>query len=236
MPFFDPDPKFSERRCSAMIEEQLAARGIWSERVLSAFARVKRHEFVSEALYQRAYDDTPLPIGSGQTISQPYIVAYMTQELQLAGSERVLEIGTGSGYQTAILAELCRLVVSVERLPELYEKARERLLLQLGYANIRLLLANGLEEPFASDFDRILITAGAAAPPVSLMALLRPGGFLIAPIGELSSQFLYKISAVDESQRHAPEGELWQGYPGFRFRRLAGVRFVPLIGPGSWQA
>lgn len=233
--FHDPDPKSSERRRLSMIQGQLINRGIWDQRILNAFNKVKRHEFVSEALYSRAYDDNPLPIGSSQTISQPYIVAYMTQELILEGGEKVLEIGTGSGFQTAILAELSGFVYSLERIRELYDKAKDRLLRRMGYHNVRLIFGNGLEEIHLGNFDRILIAAGASKPPERLMQILNPGGYLIAPIGDRDIQYLYRVTKLGAEMKYRPEGESWSEYPGFMFKRLTGCRFVPLIGPGSWQ-
>jgi protein-L-isoaspartate(D-aspartate) O-methyltransferase len=232
--YHDPDPKASAKMRRDMVENQLRARGIWDQRVLQAFDTVKRHEFVSEALYRRAYDDNPLPIGSSQTISQPYIVAYMTQALQLEGTERVLEIGTGSGYQTAILAELARYVVSVERIPDLFYQAQERLLDGLAYSNIHLLLNEQGDLAEAGEgFDRVLVTAAVPSPPDFLLAKLAPGGLMVAPIGDRGVQDLYRITR--EGGDYRPEGESWGHYPGFYFRRLLGVRFVPLIGRGGWN-
>ena len=230
----DPDPKASAQMRQRMIDGQLRGRGIWDEKVLNAFQVVQRHEFVSEALYRRAYEDYPLPISAGQTISQPYIVAYMTQELLLQGEERVLEIGTGSGFQAAILAQLCQMVVSIERIKELYTQAWERLIVHMGYRNIRLILGNGLSnDEIKQGFDRIVVTASGPHPPVSLMRLLKPGGMMIIPIGDRESQVLYRIVHLQEGQ--IVDGQLWSEYPGFAFRRLLDVRFVPLIGPGGWN-
>src|SRR5437870_5666784 len=159
-----------------MVEEQLVRRGITDARVLSAMAKAPRHLFVEEALRGRAYGDHPLPIGEEQTISQPYIVALMTQLLELAGCEKVLEIGTGSGYQTAVLAELARRVCSVERLPRLAERARA-LLEQLGHTNVWVRVGSGtLGWPDEAPFDRILVTAGGPVVPPPLFQQLAEAG------------------------------------------------------------
>lgn len=173
---------WAERR-REMVERQLASRGIGDPRVLAAMAGVPRERFVPEELRQRSYDDGPLPIAAGQTISQPYIVAYMTETLALSGGERVLEIGTGSGYQTAVLAALAREVVSVEIVPELSRAAGERLR-GLGIANVRLVVGNGREGfPAGAPYDRLLLTAAPAEFPAELLAQLGPEGIAIAPVG-----------------------------------------------------
>jgi protein-L-isoaspartate(D-aspartate) O-methyltransferase len=166
-----------------MLSTQLRARGIRDERVLAAMARVPRHEFVGEGFRSQAYGDHPIPIGQGQTLSQPYIVAVMLEALALDGSERVLEIGTGSGYQSALLAELVRQVFSVERLPGLARSATE-LLDRLGYRNITIVLGDGnqgLAEQ--APFDAILVAAAAPRIPPELFAQLHEGGRMIAPVG-----------------------------------------------------
>src|SRR5688572_21455259 len=151
------------RERERMVEEQLGRRGITDARVLAALRKVPRHRFVEEALRDRAYGDHPLPIGDGQTISQPYMVGAMTQLLRLTGAEKVLEIGTGSGYQTAVLAELARRVCSIERLPALATRAR-RILEELGYTNAVVKTADGTYGwPDEAPFDRVLVTAGAPA-------------------------------------------------------------------------
>ncbi len=173
-----------------MVEEQLRRRGIRDERVLDAFRRVQRHTFVPAESEPDAYDDHPLPIGEGQTISQPYMVALMTQCLELKGSERVLEIGTGSGYQTAILCELARKVHSIERIAALSERAGMTLQ-YLGYRNYELRLGDGtLGWPEAAPFDRILVTAAAPDVPPSLKRQLADGGILVIPVGPVGYQQL----------------------------------------------
>jgi protein-L-isoaspartate(D-aspartate) O-methyltransferase len=203
-----------------MVEEQLVRRGITDERVLGAMRRVPRHRFVEEALRDRAYGDHPLPIGENQTISQPYIVAAMTQLLQLGGAEKVLEVGTGSGYQTAILAELARRVCSVERLPGLAMRAR-RTLEDLGYTNAVVKTADGTygwsdEAPF----DRILVTAGAPTVPAPLFQQLVEGGRLVVPVGEAQAQVLHVVEKVDGQMRTSTD---------------CGCVFVKLVGRYGWE-
>src|SRR5438874_5725081 len=177
-----------------MITDQLAARGIRDQRVLEAMRRVPRHAFVLEESRALAYADRALPIGSGQTISQPFMVAVMTEALLLKGTERVLEIGTGSGYQAAILAELALEVISIERRPELAETARA-MLAALGYANIQVIVGDGtVGFPSAPPFDRILVAAGEPRVPESLKQQLSPtGGRLVIPIGPAEQQRLAVI-------------------------------------------
>jgi protein-L-isoaspartate(D-aspartate) O-methyltransferase len=183
-------------------------------------ARIPRERFVPPESARYAYEDGPLPIGLNQTISQPYIVAYMTEGLELTGQEKVLEIGTGSGYQTAILAELSRLVVSTERLPQLLEKARETLD-SLGYRNIELHLA---EETLGwkadAPYDAIIATAAAPYIPQELVAQLKIGGRMIIPVGSRYMQELCKLV------RHRNRNEI---------RNLGACRFVSLIGKGAWS-
>ena len=165
---------------AAFLREQ----GIRDERVLAAFAEVPRRLFVPEPLREAADGDHPLPIGHGQTISQPFVVAYMTERLRLAGQERVLEVGTGSGYQTAILARLAEEVLSIEIVPELAARAREVLLDELHVANVRLRTGDGsLGWPEEAPFDRIMVTAAAPEVPAALVAQLAPGGRMILPVG-----------------------------------------------------
>ena len=166
-----------------MIEGQLVPRGIADKRVLGAFNAVKRHEFISERLIEAAYEDHPLPIGEGQTISQPYMVALMTELLELKGGERVLEIGTGSGYQTAILANLAKEVFSVERISSLAKNA-ESTLRRLGIKNVEIKISDGTmgwEEH--SPYDGIIVTAAAPKIPHSYIAQLATGGRLVIPVG-----------------------------------------------------
>ncbi len=176
-----------------MVREQLIGRGIRDPRVLAAMRRVPRHEFVPPNLRDRAYEDSPLPIGGGQTISQPYIVAYMTQALALRPQDVVLEIGTGSGYQTAILAELAKRVYSLERRPELSTRARA-VLERLGYHNVQLHIGDGTQGlPEFAPYDAILVTAAAPSIPVPLQEQLADGGRLVLPIGEQRQQLLQRI-------------------------------------------
>jgi protein-L-isoaspartate(D-aspartate) O-methyltransferase len=159
--------------------------GIRDERVLRAFAEVRRELFVPERWRADAEADHPLPIGCGQTISQPYVVAWMTERLRLAGAERVLEVGTGSGYQTAILAHLAAEVFSIEIVPELAERARALLVERLGLGNVRLRTGDGAEGwPEEAPYDRVLVTAAAPEVPPALVAQLAPGGRMILPVGE----------------------------------------------------
>jgi protein-L-isoaspartate(D-aspartate) O-methyltransferase len=200
-----------------MVATQLRGRGLEDERVLSAMARVPRHLFVSDDMAALAYADEPLPIGRGQTISQPYIVAYMTETLRLGGGEKVLEIGTGSGYQTAVLAELAGEVWTVEIIEELSFRAKERLD-ALGYENIRFKLGDGFAGwPDAAPFDGIVVTAAPASVPEALERQLAQGGRMIVPVG-LGSQELVLIRR---------EGD------AFRRQGLIGVRFVPLVRRGA---
>ena len=202
-----------------MVAEQLRARGIRDPRVLAAMARIPRHRFVQEALVGRAYGDIPLPIGDGQTISQPYMVALMSEALGLRGGERVLEVGTGSGYQTAVLAELAGKVYSVERVRPLAERAR-RLLGDLGYYNIRIRVGDGsLGWPDEAPFDAILVAAGAPDVPAALTAQLGEGGRLVAPVGTPDAQTLRR--AVRRRDGVATED-------------LTGCVFVRLVGAGGW--
>lgn len=178
----------------AMVAEQLVARGIRSQRVLDALRVVPRHRFIPSEATASAYEDRPLPIGLDQTISQPYMVARMTELLDLAPTDRVLEIGTGSGYQTAVLAELCAEVVTLERHPALHEQARNTLG-ALGYANIELICADGtLGYPPRAPYDAILVTAGSPRIPPLLLAQLAEGARLICPVGTRQQQRLMKVT------------------------------------------
>ena len=202
-----------------MVRTQIEQRGIRDKLVLHAMRRVPRHAFIPERLRRQAYDDTPLSIGRGQTISQPYMVALMTDRLELAGTEHVLEIGTGSGYQTAILAELAADVVSVERVASLAERARKTLDEQ-GCENVRVEVGDGtLGWPDGAPYDRILVTAGAPEVPPSLKAQLAENGRLVIPVGQRYSQTLTVVT------RH-----------GDRFDEQAdcACTFVRLIGQEGW--
>ena len=198
-----------------MVETQIKARGIKDERVLKAMLKVPRHLFVDEALRDQAYGDFPLPIGEGQTISQPYIVALMTEALELKGIERVLEIGTGSGYQTAILAELALWVYTIERFPTLLERAK-KVLKELGYKNISFKLDDGtLGWKEAAPFDAIIVTAASPDIPPPLVEQLAEGGRMVIPVGDEFSQTL--IKGVKKG------GKL-------HTKALEPVRFVKLVG------
>lgn len=213
-------PDFALAR-KKMVQEQLIARGINDKRVLDAMMKVPRHLFVEEGLWHQAYGDFPLPIGEGQTISQPYIVALMTEALQVTGDEKVLEIGTGSGYQAAILAELTTHVYSIERISSVAAKAR-KILDQLGYASVLIRVSDGTlgwqeDAPFAG----IIVTAGAPAIPPTLIEQLEMGGRLVIPVGNEYSQILLKVVKQEK---------------GYKEKDMGGVRFVKLIGDHGWKA
>jgi len=202
-----------------MVEEQIVARGIRDPRVIAALKKIPRHLFVEEALQGQAYTDHPLPIGEKQTISQPYMVALMTEALQLTGKEKVLEIGAGSGYQTAVLAEVAQAVFSIERILALTLRAR-KLLEDLGYGNAEIKFSDGtqgwVEE---SPFDGIIVTAGAPDVPQPLVDQLAVGGRLVIPVGDAYVQDLLRITKTEE---------------GIRKEDLGGCRFVKLIGRYGW--
>ena len=183
------DARFASMR-RAMVDRQLKARGIRSEAVLAAMAKVPRHRFVRSVDTDLAYSDMPLPIGSGQTISQPFIVAYMTEVLDVARGEKVLEIGTGSGYQAAVLAGLARDVYSIEIIPELAERARARLQ-ELGYRNVHVRVGDGyLGWPEAQPFDRIMVTAAPDHVPEPLVQQLASNGHMVIPVGRGAQKLL----------------------------------------------
>jgi len=197
-----------------MVELQLRARGIVDERVLDAMSRVPRHEFTPERYRDQAYEDHPVPIGEGQTISQPYIVALMLEALSLMPADRVLEVGTGSGYVTALLAELAAQVISVERHAMLSDEARA-LLTRLGYANVKVIVGDGSQGfPECAPYDAILVSAAAAGLPRPLLAQLAERGRMIIPVGPADSQQLQLI-------------RMQNGQPQTTLRELC--RFVPLI-------
>jgi protein-L-isoaspartate(D-aspartate) O-methyltransferase len=202
-----------------MIERHLVARGIHDKRVLQAMGAIPRERFVDRAMRWQAYDDRPLPIGQGQTISQPYIVALMSEALELRGNEKVLEIGTGSGYQTAVLAELSEAVYSVERVQALLERARA-ILDGLGYSNIFLKTYNGtLGWSEYAPYQAIIVTAGAPGIPRPLIDQLDEGGRFVIPVGDRFGQDLVKITKIN--------GRLNE-------KSLGAVRFVSLIGEYGW--
>ncbi|MBF0557928.1 MAG: protein-L-isoaspartate(D-aspartate) O-methyltransferase [Nitrospirae bacterium] len=204
-----------------MVETQLLTRGIRDSRVLEAMKKVQRHKFVPEAMLGSSYDDIALPIGEGQTISQPYMVAVMTELLAMSGDEKVLEIGTGSGYQAAVLSELAREVYTIERIPVLADKARARLE-DLGYNNVFVVTGDGsrgLEDK--SPFDRIIITAAAPELPVVIINQLREDGIIVGPVGDRMSQVVVKgrkKKGVLVEEFHTP------------------CIFVPLIGEYGWKS
>jgi protein-L-isoaspartate(D-aspartate) O-methyltransferase len=210
---FENGSGFSDLRVR-MVESQLRARGIGDQRVLDAMSRVPRHEFAPEKYRDQAYEDHPLPIGEGQTISQPYIVASMLQTLALAPADRVLEVGTGSGYLTALLAGLATQVFSVERHAALADAARE-LLGRMGYTNVRIIVGDG-SRGFAegAPYDAIIVSAAAAEVPRSLLEQLAEGGRLIIPVGPADSQQLQLI-------------RMENGQPRISLHELC--RFVPLV-------
>jgi protein-L-isoaspartate(D-aspartate) O-methyltransferase len=203
-----------------MVETQIRRRGIHNERVLHAMASVPRHEFVPFEHRTRAYQDEPLPIGEEQTISQPYIVAAMTVLLRLAGNERVLEIGTGCGYQTAVLSLLAPEVFTIEFRSELARAARERLQ-RLGYGNVRSLCGDGsLGLPTFAPFDAILVTAAAPGVPSPLTEQLAAGGRMVIPVGTATQQELLLVTKQGSENR---------------IERHEGCRFVPLYGQHGWK-
>jgi protein-L-isoaspartate(D-aspartate) O-methyltransferase len=213
-----------KKECAAermeMIEKQLRRRGITDAAVLGAMMAVPRHEFVPEEIRSNAYEDAPLPIGGGQTISQPYIVAAMTAALHLRASDRVLEIGTGCGYQAAVLACLAKDVFTIERRPELASSASARLA-RIGYENAHVHCGDGtLGLPEFAPFDAILVAAAAPAIPKPLLAQLAEGGRMIVPVGDAEHQELQLV------EKHGD---------AFPTKMLEGCRFVPLVGYHGWQ-
>ena len=203
-----------------MVEEQLISRGVKDPRVIAAMKKIPRHLFVEEALQNQAYTDHPLPIGEKQTISQPYIVALMTEALELKGTEKVLEIGAGSGYQTAVLAELAQKVFSIERIRSLAIRAR-KLLFELGYFNVDIKIFDGtygwVEE---GPFDAIIVTAGGPEIPQPLLDQLGVGGRLVIPVGDAYVQDLIRLRKKED---------------GIHKEDLGGCRFVKLIGKYGWE-
>ncbi|MDD5450165.1 MAG: protein-L-isoaspartate(D-aspartate) O-methyltransferase [Candidatus Omnitrophica bacterium] len=205
---------------NAMVDAQLIARGITDRRVLDAFRRVLRHEFVPDSLKKQAYEDHPLPIGEGQTISQPYMVAIMTESLGLKGSEKVLEIGTGSGYQTAILAELAKEVYSIERFADLADAAKKTLD-GLGYKNVTVKTGDGtLGWQEQAPYDGIIVTAGAPEIPESLIKQLKESGRLVIPVGGTFSQVLTVFTKKKDK---------------IISNEICGCVFVPLVGKEGWR-
>jgi protein-L-isoaspartate(D-aspartate) O-methyltransferase len=212
-----PDYRLARER---MVKTQLVPRGIKNPRVLKVMGKIPRNRFIEEALSGEAYNDHPLPIGHKQTISQPYIVALMTEALELTGDEKVLEIGTGSGYQTAILADLSRKVFTVERIRDLMVKARN-ILADLGYNNIMFKAFDGtLGWKEYEPYDAIMVTAGAPKIPEPLLDQLADGGRLIIPVGNRFSQELIKVTKKN--------GNIIQ-------KNFGGCRFVDLVGVHGWK-
>jgi protein-L-isoaspartate(D-aspartate) O-methyltransferase len=198
-----------------MVASQLRARGIHDERVLAAMERVPRHEFVAERFHDRAYEDHPIPIAEGQTISQPYIVAFMLESLGLEPNSKVLEVGTGSGYQTALLAELSGHVTSIERIPGLAQEAQSTLP-RLGYGNVNIIVGDGSQGlPDAAPYDAIIVAAAAPRVPPALFEQLAENGRMVIPVGLPDAQELQLVRKLN-------------GRP--MIQRLEGCRFVPLIG------
>jgi len=212
-----------EKQRKKMVDAQIRSRGIRDARVLRAMEKIPRHLFVDEGLIDQAYNDSPLPIGEKQTISQPYIVALMTEALELAGREKVLELGTGSGYQAAILAELADRVFTIERIASLAQKAR-RLLESLNYYNVVIRVGDGTygwrEE---SPFDAILVAAGSPSIPRTLVEQLAVGGRLVIPVGGRYTQNLIKLTRLSENPDDVRQED------------LGGCRFVSLIGEHGWK-
>jgi len=203
-----------------MVELQIRARGVRDPRVLAAFAEVPREAFVPPELVELAYDDCPLPIGGGQTISQPYVVALMTEALALESEHTVLEIGTGSGYAAAVLSRVARRVYTIERLTGLADLARERLA-QLGYTNVEVRCGDGtLGWPEVAPFDAVVVAAGGPEVPRALLHQLAIGGRLVMPVGAARDQELVRVTRHDATH--------------YRREELGAVQFVPLIGAQGW--
>jgi len=204
-----------------MVEQQLRGRGIRDQRVLQAMAAIPRHLFVPEHFRARVYEDMPLPIGHQQTISQPYIVALMLEALELTGTERVLEVGTGSGYQAAVLGCLAKYVYTVEIIPELARSAR-MVLTQLSYENVEVMVANGsVGWRAGAPYEAIIVAAASPAVPQSLIDQLQEGGRLVLPVGDLAAQELLRV------RKH--RGQIIR-------ENLGGCDFVPLVGEKGWKS
>jgi protein-L-isoaspartate(D-aspartate) O-methyltransferase len=204
-----------------MVEEQVIARGVKDKRVIDAMLKVPRHKFVEEALEGKSYQDAPLPIGEKQTISQPYMVAVMSEALALDGSETVLEVGTGSGYQVAVLALLADRVFSLERIPSLARRARKALD-GCGFSKVNIRVADGTHGwQDKAPFEAIIVTAGAPEVPQEYRNQLAVGGRLVIPVGNRETQVLMRITRIGEDE--------------FQEEQLLGCRFVPLIGNHGWK-
>ena len=205
-----------DEKINLMIKDQLQARGIKDDSVLEAMRSVKRHKFVPEKYLEHAYSDGPLPIGYGQTISQPYIVAFMTEQLEVSEQNKVLEIGTGSGYQAGVLSKLSQHVFSIEIVPKLAEKATN-ILNELGYNNITVRCGDGYKGwPEEAPFERIMVTAAPEEIPSALLDQLAPNGIMILPVGkQFSVQYLWVITKDEEGKIHK--------------EKILPVRFVPMV-------
>jgi protein-L-isoaspartate(D-aspartate) O-methyltransferase len=215
---------FAESR-AAMVRHDLAARGITDPRVLEAMATVPRERFVPDAARSGAYDDRALPIGSGQTISQPYMVAFMAQALELTLTDRVLEVGTGSGYAAAVLSRIAASVLTIERLPSLAARARATLE-EVGYTNVEVVVGDGsVGAPDGGSFDAICVSAGAPDVPRALVGQLAPGGRLVVPVGSKSPAGLQTLVRVRLDADGTPRRD-----------ELGGVHFVPLVGEQGWRS
>ncbi len=211
--------KYEQERFT-MVEDQLKARGINDERVLDAMGNIPRHMFVTEELKGRAYNDGALPIGDGQTISQPYMVAVMTELLKMEGVGKVLEIGTGSGYQTAVLSMLASEVYTVERIHAIASRAEARLM-ALGYLNVKTYMADGtIGLPSEAPFDGIIVTAGSPSIPEQYIEQLKPGGRLVIPVGTRNAQILHQVLKTQD---------------GIIESKSTPCVFVPLIGQEGWD-
>nr|WP_303715287.1 protein-L-isoaspartate(D-aspartate) O-methyltransferase [Methanoculleus marisnigri] len=212
------DPCQGERE--EMVEFQIRARGVGDQRVLAAMRKIPRHLFVPKGYERAAYEDRPLPIGEGQTISQPYIVAVMTEQLELTPQDRVLEVGTGSGYQAALLAELAATVISIERLEDLADQAQQNFD-RAGVTGVRVVVGDGTQGyPPEAPYDAIVVTAASPTIPGPLIDQLAEGGRLIAPVGPRECQDLIKLVKHEGRVEKIP---------------LGGVCFVPLIGQFGWR-
>ncbi len=215
----DDEARYKNLR-DEMVDSQIAARGIRNPGILAVMKEIPRHLFVPDRYRNAAYEDCPLPIGEGQTISQPYIVAFMTELLDPSPNDRILEIGTGSGYQAAILGKLVHMVISIERIACVAEMARKTLDL-LKISNVAIIVADGtLGWEEKAPYDGIIVTAAAPFVPPSLVSQLAEGGRLVAPVGDRDIQQLVKLTRKD--------GRIMED-------RFGGVRFVPLIGKQGWS-
>jgi protein-L-isoaspartate(D-aspartate) O-methyltransferase len=214
------EEEYYEQLRKKMMEHQIAARGVSDRRVLEAMLRIPRHLFIPESMQGRAYDDSPLPIGDGQTISQPYMVAWMTELLEVEEDDRILEVGTGSGYQAAILCELGKEIYSIEKYSSLAQRAEEKLR-SLGCDNITIRVGDGtLGWPEEAPFDGIMVTAGAPSIPEPLVEQLAEGGRLVIPVGPSGMQMLTLIRREGKEYRTMEEGT---------------CVFVPLVGKFGWK-